>query len=136
MHDAWACYARAADMPADSLTRVEALRCSAIFARRQCRYDEAAAAWRALLDMRRCPPHLAREAAEALAVHHEHRLRDLRSARRFALQTLQFNITRSRTAAVQHRLARLDRKLSSDAPIHNSESGISNENRQFVIPEL
>ena len=115
MNDAWLCYTRAVEMPADRLTRAEALRCSAVLARRQHRYEEAARAWRALLEMRRCPAHLAREASEALAVHHEHRLRDLQSARRFALQTLQFNITRSRTAEVQRRLARLDRKLGEAA---------------------
>jgi hypothetical protein len=112
-HEAWACYTRASQMPADMLTKAEALRSSAVLARRERRYPEAAAAWRALLDLRRCPSHLAREATEALAVHHEHRVRDLQSARSFALQALQFNVTPARTAAVQHRLARLDRKLDA-----------------------
>jgi hypothetical protein len=113
--DARACYARAAEMPADTVTRAEALRCGAVLARRERRYHEAATAWRALLDLPRSPAHLAREATEALAVHHEHRARDFEAARRFAIQTLQFNITRSRTEAVQHRLARLDRKLERAA---------------------
>ena len=113
--NARACYARAAEMPADTLTHAEALRCGAVLARRERRYHDAAAGWRALLHLPRCPAHLAREATEALAVHHEHRARDLEAARRFAMQTLQFNITRSRTEAVQHRLARLDRKLERAA---------------------
>ena len=82
-----------------------------MLARRGRRYADAADAWRRVLGLRRCPPAIAREATEALAVHHEHRARDLEEARRFAVQTLQFNITMSRQQAVQHRLARLNRKL-------------------------
>jgi uncharacterized protein YprB with RNaseH-like and TPR domain len=109
-------FSRAAAMtPADPATRAEALRACAVLARRARQYEESAAAWRRLLDIRRCPPRLAREAAEALAVHHEHRLRDLEAARRFALDSLQFNGSRTRTAAVQHRLARIDRKLGGQA---------------------
>lgn len=59
----------------------------------------------------KCPPSLAREATDALAVHHEHRLRDLATARRFALESLQFNASRARSEAVRHRLARIERKL-------------------------
>ena len=54
-----------------------------------------------------------REAAEALAVHHEHRRRDPLSARGFALQSLQLPLTASRRDALHHRVARLDRKLAS-----------------------
>lgn len=110
--DARDAYGRAANMtPAEAITRAEALRSFALLARRDRQYEDAAAAWRRLLDLRRCPPHMAREATEALAVHHEHRLCDLATARRFALESLQFNASRARTAAVHHRLARLDRKL-------------------------
>ena len=38
--------------------------------------------WRELLDIRGCPPAIVREATEALAIHHEHRVRDLPAARR------------------------------------------------------
>ena len=44
--------------------------------------------WRELAEMRGCPPALVREATEALAIHHEHRLRDLPLARQFALGSL------------------------------------------------
>jgi hypothetical protein len=51
-------------------------------------------------------------------VHHEHRLRDLEAARAFALQSLNVNSTRSRHAATQHRLARLDRKLGESGAVN------------------
>ncbi len=102
---------------ADEVIRGEALRAYAILCRRLRRYDAAAGAWQRVLDLRRCPPHIVREATEALAVHHEHRARDLQVARTFALQSLQLQATASRQQAVQHRLARLDRKLGSAAVI-------------------
>ncbi|MBI4263909.1 MAG: ribonuclease H-like domain-containing protein [Acidobacteria bacterium] len=110
--EARACYQRAADMDsADSTTRAEALRACAILHRRDRRYADAAAAWRRVLGGRGCPAHLAREATEALAVHHEHRERDLPEARRLARQALQFETSMARTQAVEYRLARLERKL-------------------------
>jgi uncharacterized protein YprB with RNaseH-like and TPR domain len=114
--EARACFARAIDLEADVVTHVEALRAYAVLCRRERRYSDAAAAWRRMLLMRGCPPRLAREATEALAVHHEHRSRDLSAARQFAVQALQFNITRSRAQAVHHRLARIDRKLGGPSP--------------------
>jgi uncharacterized protein YprB with RNaseH-like and TPR domain len=111
--DAVTSYERACGMAAvDTLVQAEALRACAVLYRRERHFEAAAAAWRHILELRRCPPQIAREAAEALAVHHEHRRRDLQTARRFALQTLQFNVSRSRAEAVQYRLARLNRKLS------------------------
>lgn len=124
MADARACYAKAGGLdmgaearphdvagPHDVVTQAEALRGYAVLCRRDRRYEDAAAAWRGVLELHRCPAHIAREATEALAVHLEHRERDLRAARRYAFQALQFHITARRTEAVQHRLARLDRKL-------------------------
>jgi hypothetical protein len=87
------------------------LRRYAVLSRRARHYDDAATAWRRALGLRRCPPAIAREAMEALAVHHEHRARNLAEARRFAMRSLQFNITVARQHAIQHRLARLDRKI-------------------------
>jgi uncharacterized protein YprB with RNaseH-like and TPR domain len=104
-------FARATELPADTTTRAEALRSHAAVCRRQRLYPQAAASWQRLLAMRNCPARLVREATEALAVHHEHRLRDPRAARTFALQSLRLEATVSRQNAVQHRLARLDRKL-------------------------
>jgi hypothetical protein len=65
--------------------------------------------------MRGCPPGYAREATEALAVHHEHRVRDLEAARGFALQALPLQATAARQEAVKYRLARIDRKLGARA---------------------
>jgi uncharacterized protein len=96
--------------------RIEALRASAIALRRLRRYEEAAATWRDLLAVQQCPPAYAREANEALAVHHEHRVRDLETARAFAMQSLTLQATPARQHAVKHRLARLDRKLGSTPP--------------------
>ena len=42
--------------------------------------------WRRLLDVPGCPRRIAREAIEALAIHHEHRARDLAAAKMFALR--------------------------------------------------
>jgi hypothetical protein len=99
-------------MALDAGLKVEALRARALLARRQRRFSEAADAWRELLAVDGCPAAFAREATEALAVHHEHRVRDLEAARGFALQSLRAPSSMARRHAAEHRLARLDRKLS------------------------
>jgi uncharacterized protein len=94
--------------------RIEALRALALACRRARRHDEAAGSWRALLEIRGCPAPIMREAAEALAIHHEHRARDLPMARRFALGSLDALAAAPRpslAAAARHRLARLERKI-------------------------
>jgi hypothetical protein len=109
------CYAHAigvADAGASALTRAEALHAYAVLCRRDRQYEEAAVAWQGLIETQ-CAPQFVREASEALAVHHEHRIRDLETARRFALQTLYLPSTVLRRQAVEHRLARLNRKLSA-----------------------
>jgi hypothetical protein len=56
---------------------------------------------------------LRRFAAEALAIHHEHRDRDLDSARDLALFALEEAEADGRMAdGVRHRLARLNRKIA------------------------
>jgi uncharacterized protein YprB with RNaseH-like and TPR domain len=112
--DALACYARAVDMGPG--VYAEALYAHAMLLRRLRRYDVAAQAWQRLLDLGDCSPRLQREAAEALAVHHEHRLRSLLSARHLAMQSLQFDLTTTRRQATEYRLARLDRKLARVEP--------------------
>ena len=114
--EARACFVRAIEFEADVLTHAEALRAYAVMCRRERRYLEAADAWRRMLAMRGCPPRIAQEATEALAVHHEHRARDLSAARQFAMQSLQFNVSRSKAQAVHHRLARIDRKIGGVSP--------------------
>jgi uncharacterized protein YprB with RNaseH-like and TPR domain len=117
-------YRRTLDLSPDAATRAEALRALAVLSRRMRRFGDAAIAWQQLLDLRPCPAHVIREATEALAVHHEHRIRDLRAARQFALQCLRLDATMSRTRALgaearsaktAHRLARLERKLAGPA---------------------
>jgi uncharacterized protein YprB with RNaseH-like and TPR domain len=100
---------------ADAHTCAEAWRAYAVLSRRQRRFADAAAGWRQILDLQRCPPAIRREASEALAVYHEHRVRDLHAARAFVLQSLNFDATQSRLHATRHRLARLDRKLGDTA---------------------
>ena len=124
-----ACFARAAGVdPAvgffddrDPFTLAEALRAYGVLCRRERRYPEAADAWRRILALRGCQAHIAQEATEALAMHHEHRVRDLGTARRFALEALQFTSGTARVRAGHHRLARIDRKLgvppSQPAPL-------------------
>ena len=93
--------------------RIDALRALALTLRRGRQYDEAAGCWRQLLDVCGCPRHIAREATEALAIHHEHRARDLAAARAFALQSLESGMPSAWNQAVHHRLARIERKLAS-----------------------
>jgi uncharacterized protein YprB with RNaseH-like and TPR domain len=114
-HDALACFTRSAESWPS--LRAEGLRAYAVLSRRLRRFDDAAGAWQRLLDLRECPPHVVREATEALAVHHEHRLRNLLSARRFALSSLAMKGTAARTHAAAHRLARLDRKIGDAQPV-------------------
>jgi uncharacterized protein len=114
VQDARTCFARASSMEAaDPCTAAEALRAFAMLARRSRQYGEAADAWRRLLHLQACPPRFMHEASEALAVHHEHREPDLPLARDLARQSLQFATSASRMHAVQHRLRRLDHKLTS-----------------------
>jgi len=108
-------YSRAVEMTergiVSQVVRIESLRALALTHRRARQYAAAAACWRRLLAAPGCPPPVAREATEALAVHHEHRERDLEAAKAFALQSLEVDAQPAWTRAVQHRLARLDRKL-------------------------
>ncbi len=91
--------------------QVESLRVLAVVLRRARQYEEAARYWRRILDVRSCPDHIAREASDALAIHHEHRVRDLTSARTFALRSLEHESRPAGNEAVRHRLDRIDRKL-------------------------
>ena len=112
VHEARACFMRACALDdGDGETRAEALKAYALVSRRLRCYEDAAAAWRRILELPACAEGIVREAAEALAVHHEHRARDLPVARALAMQSLTCSGTLARQQALQHRLARLDRKL-------------------------
>jgi len=89
-----------------SLLTEDALHALALGYRRVRRFDDAAKCWTALIESG-CSASVEREAIEALAIHHEHRRRDLDSARVFALQ----NVARARKGA-RHRLDRIERKLA------------------------
>lgn len=106
-------FERALAMSRDPVVRLEALRALAVGARRQQRHDEAAAHWQAMLAVPRCPPPLVREAVEALAIHHEHRERDLDAAKVFALRGLEIESATAWGDATRHRLARIERKIVS-----------------------
>jgi hypothetical protein len=113
------CYRRAIELAAhswqagDEDVRVEALHALALRCRRTARYLEAAAHWETITRSRWSPPALMREALEALAIHHEHRSRDLAEARRFAEQTRR---VAGAHPGIDQRLARIDRKLVKSGP--------------------
>lgn len=112
------CYARAGGLldsvdEADVSTRADALRWFARRKRREGRHEDAAAAWQQILALDPCPSTLAREATRALAVHHEHRTRDLDAARSFARRAVkdEARCGPRAEAAARHRLSRLERKV-------------------------
>ena len=98
--------------------RAEALYRLGLRMRRDKRHEEAASVWRDVMAL--TEPRAARRqrdlaalrqfAVEALAIHHEHRDRDLVTARELALFALE-DADDSRADLVRYRLARLDRKL-------------------------
>ncbi len=96
----------------DEAVAAEALGRLAVLLRRQGRYREAAAAWQGLLSLSDglSDGALARRAVEALAIHHEHRARDLAAARRYA-EALGRGATGRRALDVERRLNRLERKI-------------------------
>ena len=119
LREARASFARACAFDTDTVqveaVQVEALRALAVISRRLRCHDDAAAAWRALLECPGCPEPIVREASEALAVHHEHRARNLSAARALTLRSLTCQGTMARRELLQHRLARLDRKIGDRA---------------------
>jgi uncharacterized protein YprB with RNaseH-like and TPR domain len=120
--DAERCYrdaavrARVERGPDGASIRAEALRAIAIRCRRDGRHDEAVDAWQAIADDRRAPAGIRRDALEALAIHFEHRARDLTVARRFAQLSLAERIGTRTMEDGRHRVARLQRKLSRESP--------------------
>ncbi len=112
------CYTCAVGAPAPEV-RGEALYRLGLRHRRERRFAEAASAWREIIEL--TEPRTIRRlvrladlrqfAAEALAIHHEHRQRDLDGARELALFALQ-EAAGARADGMRHRLARIDRKIS------------------------
>ncbi len=95
---------------AEPEVHAQALRRLAWIRRRDRRPHEAAEAWNELAVLPRCAAAFRREAKEALAIHHEHRLKDLQAARQHALDLLREGVTNP--SRLQHRLDRLERKLA------------------------
>ena len=116
---ATACYERAVEArdgegwQTDPLVEREALRRLALRRRRERQYDEAAAAWQRLLDLP-LPGQgagLEFEAVHALAVHYEHRSRNLQAAHALVLRALGGTHNPGVHESLRYRLARLERKL-------------------------
>jgi len=101
-----------------STTRIDALRSLALLHRRARRFEDAASCWQQLLAWPGCPPGVVREAGEALAIHHEHRVRDLAVAKAFALRSLDAVASNDEgprpqwTEALQHRVKRIEKKMN------------------------
>ena len=100
--------------PSMALIETDALRALACAARRARRYEDTAALWRQVLDVAGCPERAAREATRALAIHHEHRSRDLAAAKAFAQRSLDSRMRTVWNDAVKHRLARIERKMTAE----------------------
>lgn len=110
------CYAHAASghVRGSRQDRAEALCWLARRMRRECRHDEAAGAWQQILALERSEGtahRLTREAAHALAAHHEHRSRDLQAAHKYAVCAATAAATEADRLQARHRLVRLERKL-------------------------
>jgi hypothetical protein len=116
MEHAEASYAHTAALAArigrEPEVRAESLRRLAVLRRRSGRLAEAALTWAEILSVSGCPALLRREAREALAIHHEHRSRDLAAAREFVLDGLAENSPLKWRERAHHRLRRIERKLS------------------------
>jgi uncharacterized protein YprB with RNaseH-like and TPR domain len=105
-----ACYERALRLTWRAADRrLEALRALARVCRRDRRHEDARSAWEEIVE-HGSGGALRIEAVTALAVHHEHRSRDLPRAKRFATLALEAE-SRLRRAAAEYRLARIERKL-------------------------
>jgi tetratricopeptide (TPR) repeat protein len=115
------CYRRAAESR-EADVRGEALYRLGLRHRRERRYAEAAAIWREVIELteprgvRRIAGlgELRQFAVEALAIHQEHRERDLSRARELALFALE-DAEGRRADGMRHRLARLERKIAQKA---------------------
>ena len=113
-----ACYTCAVDSERPEV-KGEALYRLGLRHRRERRFAEAAESWRAIIELTeprsvRAMARLAdvrQFATEALAIHHEHRERDLDGARELALFALKDGAG-AREDGMRHRLARIDRKIS------------------------
>jgi uncharacterized protein len=118
--DAERCCCRAAracdgaEGPGEQAARADALYWLALRCRRARRFVEAADAWRELADLPGLDSDRRREALEALAIHHEHRAKDLEAARAFAVSALKLAGDAKSVDEMRHRLGRLSRKIGEE----------------------
>jgi uncharacterized protein len=120
-----ACYEHAAGDPSAHVdVTAEALYRLGLRLRRDRRFNDAAAVWRRIRDLKQgrsgrrsalLAP-LRQFAAEALAIHHEHREKDYEGARELTLQLLEED--RSVHEQGRHRLERLERKIARKNDSH------------------
>jgi hypothetical protein len=105
-------YEMAAASVGDADVQREALARLAASLRRETRYEEAARAWEGVLAVRSRDGRSSLDvlANEALAIHHEHRRRDLETARQYA-EALERQASARARRDVDHRIKRIDRKL-------------------------
>ena len=123
--DATGCYERAAELTPDSReaarldldVRAEALYRVALAHRRRRRHVDAACVWQRLLDLGRPPGVFERESLRALAVHHEHRLKDTARALTFARRAYAEEHTAYRRRNGQKRLTRLEQRLAGETRV-------------------
>lgn len=110
-----ACYRRAVERagPNDDLDKAEALLALAVAFRGERRFGDAAELCEHVLTLRSCPRVLTEQALHILAIHHEHRSKDLHRARSFALRSLD-HAEPGRRERVSHRVARIERKLLAE----------------------
>ena len=102
---------------ADRYVRAHAFSRLGLIHRRESRHAEAARAWQGVLEAaggRRSLFPLERMATEALAIHHEHRAKDLDEAKKYA-ESMRSQATGRTATEASHRLARLERKLGEAA---------------------
>jgi tetratricopeptide (TPR) repeat protein len=95
------------DVAAQALARL------AVLLRRQARHEEAARAWAGILSLggeRADDDGLERRATEALAIHHEHRARDLDAAKAYA-DALGRRASGQAALDAARRITRLEKKL-------------------------
>jgi uncharacterized protein len=108
-----ACFRTVAECAtAPDSVRAEALYSWARLLRRARRHQEAADVWGRLANSRTVRAVLRAEAQEALAVHYEHRDRDLEKAHQWASGALTSGVGARHRTSVTHRLARLRRKIT------------------------
>jgi tetratricopeptide (TPR) repeat protein len=104
----------AAESGDDGDVRARSLERLALLMRRGRRFDEAAGAWQRIVERARRPfSAIERRAAEALAIHHEHRAHDVESAQKYA-EVLRGHTKGRHLVDANHRLGRLAKKREQE----------------------